>query len=192
MDTCGVHWDVPSGTLVIQRYLRDVQRLSWDILHGILWTPCQTSLQRCPLWDPPNSKSHHYLGMSQDSPWMSFGGILRTPSDHSLDIPLCPDCPGHPIICPDSWGTCRTFVGNTGHPSLRWNSVCCHLCARPYLAVLGIDSLHVNYSLHACACKQSHNNDSVTVFVAGNHLHRLQVHWEETWTSEQHTSCVFV
>ena len=132
------------------------------------------------LCDPPDTKSPQYLGMSQDCPEMSLMGsskhqvtplfrdvpglsldvlcgIFRTPSDHSLDIPLCPDCPGHPIICPDSPGTCQTFVGNTGHPSLRWNSVCCHLCAKPYLAVLGIDSLHVNYSLHACAWKQSHN-----------------------------------
>ena len=158
-----------SGHQVTLAY-RDVPGLSWDVPHGILRTPSHTCIQGCPrtvlgrlLWDPPDTKSHQYLGMSQDCPRMSLVGssghqvtlaysswdppdtkshlhtgmsqdypgmslvgssgrqvipifrdvgglswdvpcgILQTPSDHSLDIPLCPDCPGHPIMSGQSW-----------------------------------------------------------------------------------------
>ena len=58
------------------------------------------------------SSRHQVTPIFRDVPGLSWdvpcGGILQTPNDHSLDIPLCLESPG----------TRRTPVGNTGHPSL--------------------------------------------------------------------------
>ena len=119
---------------------RDIPGLSWDVLCRNLRTPSHTALQGrprtllgCPLRDPPDTKSHQYWGTSQGSPGMSLAGpsghqvtqafrdvpcgILWTPSDHSLDIPLCLDCPGHPIMSRPSWTPdyVRTMLGCVGH-----------------------------------------------------------------------------
>ena len=69
----------------------DVPGLSWDVPSGILWTPSHTSLQGCPrtvlghpFWDHLDTKSHQYLGMSQDYPGMSLVGSSGTPSHTNL------------------------------------------------------------------------------------------------------------
>ena len=98
--------------------LRDVPGLSWNVPCGILRTPCHTNIEGrprtdlgCSMWDPPDTNQvipifRDVPRLSWDVPW----GILRTLSDLTLDIPSCPDCPGHPIMSGESWDvsdTCR-------------------------------------------------------------------------------------
>jgi len=61
--------------------MRDILRQSWDIPHGTLWTSSQPQRAGCPRtvlghpsWDPPDSKSPQFIGMSQDCPRTSLLG----------------------------------------------------------------------------------------------------------------------
>ena len=108
--------------------MKDVPRLSWDVPHGILRTPSHTSLQGCPRtilgrpsWDPPDTKSHLYTGMSKDCPGTSLMGFPR--GVPAYDHPLCS---GQSQTFHYVWtalGTYPTFAGNTGHPSREGQSI---------------------------------------------------------------------
>ena len=126
---------------------------------------CSRTLLVCPSQNPPDTKSPHHLGTSQDTPGMSLtrsprpkkslhhlgtsqdtpGMSLTRSSRHQVThhLGMSQDCPGmsltrssgHQVtpaqtshlvltvvdisLCPDSVGTCQTFVGDTGHPSSR-------------------------------------------------------------------------
>ena len=97
----GQSWDAPCGILQTP-ILRGVPGLSWDVPCGILRTPSHTNLQRCPrtvlgcpLWDPPDTKSHQSSEVSQDCPGMSLVGS----SGHQVT----------PIFIPDAWACTLTM-----------------------------------------------------------------------------------
>ena len=97
-------WDVPCGILQTPSLpiFRDVPGLSWNVPCGILRTPRHTNLQGrprtvlgCPMWDPPDTKSHQSSETSQDCPGLSHVGssghqvisTLRDVPGLSLDVP---------------------------------------------------------------------------------------------------------
>ena len=124
-DIPGLSWDVPSGILRTPSHTslglsQDCPGTSLLGLSGHQVIPGgPRTILECPLWDPLDTKSHQSLEMSlvgssrhqvtpvfRDVPGLSWDvpcGIFRTPSDHSLDISLCLDYPGHPIMPRESW-----------------------------------------------------------------------------------------
>ena len=120
--------DVCFGTLVIP-----VCRDTWG---------CPKTVLGCSLWNPPDTKSHLYTGMSLNCSWTSLVGsyghqvtpACRNVPGLSWDI-SCIGSSGHQVtstcrdvsglsqtvqdiqLCLNSPGMCLTLVGNTGHPS---------------------------------------------------------------------------
>ena len=114
----------------------DIPGLSWDVPCGILRTLSHTNLQGrpravlgCPLWDPPDTKSHQYSGMSQGCPWMSLLGS----SGHQV-TPVFRDIPGL------SWDVPCSILQTPSHTNIQglsWDVPCS-------------DSLWIPYSFTYC------------------------------------------
>lgn len=115
---------------------------SWDVCFGNLVTPvcrdtwgCPKTVLGCSLWNPPDTKSHLYTGMSLNCFWTSLVGSYGhqvTPACRNvpglfwdiscrifwrssyINLQGCfravPDSPRHPIMSEQSWNvsnTCR-------------------------------------------------------------------------------------
>ena len=101
---------------------RTVLGLSCDVPCGILWKPSHTNFQGhprtvlgCPIWDPPDTKSHQSSGTSQDCPGMSHVGSSGHQVTSILDVPgQSWDVP-HGIVRTSSYfnleGCPRTLLG---------------------------------------------------------------------------------
>ena len=116
---------------------RDVPGQSWNVPHGILWAPSHTCIQgcfrtvlECPSWDPLNTKSHLYTGMSQDCPGTFFMGF----SWHKVTLytGVSKDCPGmfpwdsastksHQLARMSQDSTGMSLMGSPGHQGLSWD-----------------------------------------------------------------------
>ena len=126
----------------------DVPGLSWDVPCGILRTPSRTNQELpktvlgCPMWDPPDTKSHQSSGTSQDCPGMSHVGSsghsrtnLQERPKTVLGCPMWdpPDTKSHQYRGTSQDCPGMSHVGFSGHqvapifrdvPRLSWDVPC--------------------------------------------------------------------